>query len=307
MNILVTGGFGFIGRSLVSRLLEEGHDVVVLCRISPEGYDWKNSRSKFKVVVGDLLNEEALEKATTGIEQVFHLASSSIPGTSNYHIKADIQSDLMGTINLLNKCVKNKIKKICYISSGGSIYGNSNSPPINENAELAPLNSYGILKLTIEKYLFLYFHLYGLNYIVLRISNVYGNGGILKPGFSAVDTFIQNFIANKEIKIFGDGSITRDYIYIDDVVSAIVKALNYSGKENIFNIGTGIGTSLNELLIIIQSTLFSTSPINFIESRPSDNLINFLDVSKAKNILKWESNIDLIDGIKKTIELRLLT
>jgi len=96
-------------------------------------------------------------------------------------------------------------------------------------------------------------------------------------------------------------------IYIDDVVSAIVKALNYSGKENIFNIGTGIGTSLNELLIIIQSTLFSTSPINFIESRPSDNLINFLDVSKAKNILKWESNIDLIDGIKKTIELRLLT
>lgn len=304
LSILITGAAGFVGRNLVKSFLNNGYKVTVLVRSHISIDIFEKDHVNLNVAVGRLSDKSFVGRVLNGIDQVYHLSSSTIPGNSNKQIQNDIEDNLLGSINLLDACIKNNVQKFCFISSGGAIYGDPKYLPVDEVADLFPFSSYGIVKLAIERYIHLYNHIHGLKYVVLRVSNIYGNTGVLKPGFSAVDTFIERFLNNEEITIFGDGSIVRDYIYIDDVINAFNFVVDYTGDEHIFNIGSGVGTSLNELITHIAKATQMVPKVKYIDARPSDNKVSVLDIRKARNILHWESIYGLQDGVKKILSMK---
>ncbi|MDF2940382.1 MAG: NAD-dependent epimerase/dehydratase family protein, partial [Gammaproteobacteria bacterium] len=251
MNCLLLGGTGLIGRSLAKALLKQGHSLRILSRDPKKQIELEKDLPKAEWMAGDLSDPELLKRALSNIDIVFHLASSVIPKTSNDNPIYDVESNLIGSLQLLEQARQHQVKKVIFVSSGGAIYGLPQMLPIPEIHPTHPLSSYGIVKLAIEKYLYLYHHNYGLDYCVVRVANAYGAFSANKPGFGAVDTFVKKALNNEPIEIWGDGSIVRDYVHIEDIVNALILAMTYNGPHKIFNIGSGSGVNLNELVALI--------------------------------------------------------
>ena len=247
---------------------------------------------------GDLAKPETFKKALEKVDMVFHLASSVVPKSSNDDVIADVSVNLIGSLHLLEQARLAGIKKLIFVSSGGAVYGIPESLPIAETHPTQPLSSYGIVKLAIEKYLYLYQRLYGLDYCVLRVSNVYGNMAPANRDFGAIDNFVQKAKNNESIEIWGDGSIIRDYIHVDDVVEALLLVMTYSGPEKIFNIGSGTGVSLNELITLIEAELNQKVSVNYLSGRSVDVPANILDISLVQKTLRWTPKIKLKQGIR---------
>lgn len=194
------------------------------------------------------------------------------------------------------------VKKIVFPSSGGTIYGISQANRIVESQTGSPICSYGINKLAIEKYLNLFNRLYGLEYSVLRISNPYGMHQRVDSGQGAIATFLHHAIHHDEIEIWGDGSVIRDYIYVEDVSKAFYKAAQMNTAEKIFNIGSGIGYSINQILAEIELLIGKPLRKRYLEGRILDVPSNILDISKAKINLGWEPRYSLAEGLRKTAD-----
>ncbi len=306
MNCLILGGGGFIGSHLTRALLEDCHKVTVferpLLKINSELapiLEKANASYNLQWIEGDFSNENDLIEATKGIEVIFHLISTTLPKNSNDNPSYDVESNVVATLKMLDAAVKNKVKKVIFISSGGTVYGVPKKIPIQETHSLDPICSYGITKLAIEKYLYLYHHLYGIDYCILRVSNPYGEWQ--RPSTQGViSVFLKRAIKNEIIEIWGNGSVIRDYIYIGDVINAFLKALEYNGDYHVFNIGNSRGYSLNDLLQIIES--LTDRPVQRIykDTRKLDVPVNVLDITRAREHLDWQPQIELHDGIKKT-------
>src|SRR3989339_950984 len=239
---LVLGGTGFIGVNLVKKLLSLGYSVRLFTRFNLNRQKFPDSE-KLEIIVGDIQDENLIAKAVLGCEVCFHLISTVLPGSSNLDPVFDIESNLLFTVKLLNCLAKSKIEKIIFLSSGGTVYGQPTTLPIVEAHSTNPRCSYGIVKLAIEKYLSLYHQLYGLNYVVLRLSNPFGEYQSVKARQGAVAVFLGRALCGQPVEIWGDGSVVRDYVYISDVIDAMIKAMHYSGPERLFNIGSGCGLS----------------------------------------------------------------
>jgi len=298
MNILVIGGNGFIGSHLVDHLLVKGHKVRVF-DVSYERY-----RKPLKGVdyrISTLENIPDLYESMLDIDIIFHLASASVPSTSNIDTVSDINKNLIPTLNILNLSVKLGIKRIVYFSSGGAVYGNSLAETINENHLLKPISSYGIVKATIEMYLSLYKRLYGIRPLILRPSNPYGprQGHFIAQG--VISTFLRKIQTNESITIFGDGNSTKDYIYIKDLINLSYE-LSISKENGIFNLGSGIGTSINQIIDQIKKTTNSIPLISNIDKQIYDVDHFVLDISKTSDILGEYPLTSLADGVSKTWE-----
>src|SRR4029434_4711286 len=187
------------------------------------------------------LNEEDVTQAVAGCEVVFHMISTTIPKSSNDNPAYDVESNLVGTLRMLEAARKAGVRKVVFASSGGTVYGIPKVVPINESHPTDPICSYGISKLAVEKYLHLYHALHGLDYCILRIGNPYGEGQRPTAAQGAVGVFLYKALHGGVIEIWGDGTVTRDYIYIGDVIQAFLKAMTYSGEHRLFNIGAGEG------------------------------------------------------------------
>jgi len=294
MRILVLGGTGFIGSHIVDALLDEGHTVKVIDRTL------KHINDKFPQLVeyiqADFSDSLVLLEALIGIDLVIHLVSSTVPGTSNLDPVADIQSNLVNSVNLFKAMQQAGVKRIIYFSSGGTVYGNPIQLPISETHPTHPISSYGIIKLAIENYLFMYQELYGLTPIILRLSNPYGprQGHLGSQG--VIGIFLRRIIQGQPIKIWGDGSIIRDYIYITDAVSACMAALKLD-QSGIFNIGNGEGDSLLDIIKEIEHCTGKNAEIDFEPSRGFDVKTVVLDTSLAKNVLGWQPEYSLRRGV----------
>lgn len=295
-NILVIGGSGFIGRNLIENLLERNYKIRLIDISKPL---WLNSDIEF--IEGSFISESILEKAIVDIDIVYHLASTTLPKTSNEDPLYDIGSNLIGTVKLLELSVKQNVRKFIFISSGGTVYGISETYPIAETAPTNPTCSYGIVKLTIEKYLKLFYNLYGLESCSLRVANPYGKFQRFDRAHGAINVFCHRAIHNELIQIWGDGNIKRDFIYIDDVISAMINAIEYQCKGEEINIGSGKSESLNDIVEIIQNILNKKINVSYLSNRKFDVPINYLDISKAKRTLNWKPYIDLNQGVEKTI------
>jgi UDP-glucose 4-epimerase len=298
-RILVTGGAGFIGAHLVDSLIASGYKVRVLDRIPVEiRPTWRES-AQIEYLMGDFSDHSLIDAALKDIDIVYHLVSTTIPATSNIDPIFDVQSNLIGTLSLLRTALQAGVKKVIFVSSGGTVYGKPRSLPIKETDPTDPICSYGITKLAIEKYLHMFNELHGLEFLVFRLANPFGERQ--RPGAQGViAAFIQKLVNGQAIEIWGDGSVVRDYIYIRDVVDILVRGISYNGASHIFNLGSGQGRSLNEIIDVLRSVTGRTVDCSFKEGRPLDVPKSILDISLVKQEFGWQPSNDFAGDISKT-------
>ena len=246
LKVLVLGGRGFLGTHLVSALLEEGCAVRVLTRAimpsgGPPGVEW---------VHGDFVSGRGVADALHGVDVVYHLLSTTVPSDSNADPMGDVNSNLVATLRLLKLMNGAGVKRIVYASSGGTVYGNPAALPVPEQHPLQPICSYGIVKAAVEGYLSLHAKRDGLIANTLRIANPYGAYQSRIGTQGVIATFVHHLLNNHPIEIWGDGSATRDYVYVPDVVRALVLAGRRT-ESGTFNIGSGVGHSVNDVLSVV--------------------------------------------------------
>ena len=296
MNTLIIGGNGFIGSHLVDNLLKKGHNVRV--------FDIQYERFRKPLInvdyrISSLENDSELEDAMLEIDVIFHLASSSVPSSSNFDSIKALNNTLIPTLNVLDLAVKSEIKKIVYFSSGGAVYGHSLSSKINEEHSLKPISSYGIAKVTIEMYLSLYERMHGLKSLIIRPSNPYGprQGNFKAQG--VISTFLSKAKNNETMTVFGDGNSAKDYIYIDDLINLTTK-LSFGDNFGVFNIGSGEGTTINQIVSQIKSTTGTNLKTNNVETKIYDVNNFVLNISKLTNKTDHIEFTSLKEGIDKT-------
>jgi UDP-glucose 4-epimerase len=303
MNITLFGGAGFLGAQIARSLMDQGHAVrifdkpgakVNLHDVNLQGATW---------LEGDFANQEDVKKAVKDSDVILHLISTTLPKHSSENLPYDLVSNAVPTLQLLECAKEAGVKKILYFSSGGTVYGQAQYLPIDENHPTNPLVPYGITKLAIEKYCLLYERLYGLRTHILRISNPFGPTQLANRAQGAVGVFLNRVMNNQPIEIWGDGSVIRDYLYIEDLTRAVSDLIHYQGAESIFNIGSGVGLSLNEVILFIESALGKKAICNYHESRSFDVPENVLAIGRAKQELGWLPRESFASGLKKTIEL----
>ncbi|HIN65547.1 MAG TPA: NAD-dependent epimerase/dehydratase family protein, partial [Candidatus Obscuribacterales bacterium] len=293
---------GFIGCHLVDQLLLQGHSVRVLDRYPSR---FREAPKEVESLSGDLGNHGEVAAAVEGIDWVFHLAYTTVPQTSNEDPIYDIKSNLEDSVQLFQACRNSNVKKVVFISSGGTIYGVPKAIPIPEDHTTEPICSYGITKLAIEKYLYLFYSQWGQDYAVLRFSNPYGvlQNPHAKQG--AIGVFLGAVAENKPISIFGDGEVVRDYVYVTDAAKALILAAEYQAGRNdprVFNIGAGRGYSLNEIVAEIKKNIDRPVNVNYTPARAVDVPANVLDIKLAQKHLNWTPEIELAAGLRQTWE-----
>ncbi len=298
MRCVVIGGGGFIGSHLCETLLAEGHEVTVFDRGESRNLDSLKQKGAI-LFTGDFFNPEDVQRSLVNQEVVFHLLSTTVPQISNDDPSYDVETNVIGTLKFLDLARKAQVKKIIFASSGGTVYGIPQEIPIRENHPTDPTSSYGITKLTIEKYLNLYWVLHGLDYCILRLANAYGERQRPTATQGVIPVFLERTLRNNEIIVWGDGSVMRDYVFVSDISNAFVKALTYSGEMKIFNIGSGQGHSLGDVIHVIESVTGRPLKVKYTKGRSFDVPISVLDISRAKNYLDWVPTISLFEGIAR--------
>lgn len=298
MRVLILGGSGFLGSHVVDQFLLGGHDVSVY-DLSTERY--RNKPESIAYFQGDLSSSGILEQViSTGFDAVLHFVSTTTPKTSNASPEFDIQSNLIGTIGLLNICVRHGVKKVVFLSSGGTVYGDiGNAATVDENHAVQPLCSYGVCKHSIEQYLRVYKHLHGLDFVSLRISNPYGERQNPLQSLGAVTVFLHRALTNQPIEIWGDGSVVRDFIYAGDVSNAVYLS-TINPVSGVYNVGSGIGRSLLELVDAVSATLGISPKVDWYPGRPYDVPRIVLNASKLQNVTGWSCKQNFLEGLTKT-------
>jgi UDP-glucose 4-epimerase len=300
---LVLGGRGFIGSHLIDALLDLG--CIVRCFDRPHVLQLGESHLSnpaFELFEGDLTSETDVAEAVDGCDICYHLVSTTLPKSSNADPVFDIESNVLGTVRLLTHAVKSGLKKVIFVSSGGTVYGVPKQVPILETHSNDPICSYGITKLAIEKYLGLFHQLHGLDYTVLRLANPFGERQRTHASQGAVAVFLGKVLRGEPVEIWGDGSVVRDYIHIADVVDALLLSSEKTSHARVFNIGGGRGHSLNELLDAIEKATGCIANRIYLPGRTFDVPISVLCIERAKQSLGWTPQIDFEHGLRRFAE-----
>ena len=300
MKVVICGGGGFIGSTIADRLLAEGHSLRIFERPRVQPYREFTDIEEVEWVTGDISSMHDVNDAIHGVDAVLHMVSTTLPKSSNDDTIFDVQSNVIGSLHILNAMVIHRVPSIVFISSGGTVYGNPLYLPVDENHPTNPVVSYGITKLAIEKYLQLYEQLHGIKAITLRVANPYGERQRLETAQGAVGVFLHHAINGTAIEIWGDGSVTRDYIHVNDVAEAFSRALAYSGVQRLFNVSSGVGTSLNDLIARIECVLGQSIARHYLPGRSFDVPANVLCNELARSELKWTPLVSLDEGIGQT-------
>ncbi len=297
-RILVIGGSGFLGHNLILRLRRAGYPVTCFDRYQAPFLNECGAG----FIAGDIQEKSLIREALKDVDVVFHLACTILPQMSNSDPYYDVMSNVGGTLQMLDAAVENKVKKVIFLSSGGTVYGIPGSVPIREDHPTNPTCSYGISKLAIEKYLRLYNQLHGLNTCSVRLANPYGPFQRVKAMQGVIPVFCYSALMDEEIKIWGDGSVRRDFIYVDDAVSALMQIMKKEELPPELNIGSGESVSINELLTLIHEITGKELKSVYTGKRDFDVPVNVLDISLAKSVLQWSPEFSLRDGLTHTVQ-----
>ncbi|HIT21544.1 MAG TPA: NAD-dependent epimerase/dehydratase family protein [Candidatus Scybalousia intestinigallinarum] len=293
---LILGGNGFIGRYITERLANNNKVIVADYNIE---HTEEHENIQYKKL--DFVNCEDFSEYLEDIDVVIHLISTIGPNEKTENINKEISENVFPTIRLLEDMVKCHTQKIVFISSGGTVYGEHNETPISEDEAKEPICNYGIIKELIEKYLKLYHLYYNLNYRIIRLANPYSE--VVKKGKKQgiIPILIDQIIKGETVKIWGDGNDIRDYIYIEDAINAMIQVIEYEGEENVFNVGTGIGCSINDLLKLLQKEMNTSVTVSYVNARKCDVRNNVLDIGRIEHETGWQPEITLEQGIQKII------
>ena len=298
MRVLIIGGCGFVGSHVVDRCLAAGLRVRVLDR-APE--TCRAPLPNVDYVRGDLGDHPCLADLLADADAVVHLASTTVPSSSNLDPVADISGNLVPLVRLLSAMRESGPRKLVFLSSGGTVYGIPTADPVPEIHPLRPICSYGIVKAAMEHYLHMERHLHGLQVIVLRAANLYGprQGRIGLQG--VIGTYLHNLTRDRPIEIWGDGSVVRDFLHVRDIADLCHRAL-LAPVSGCFNAGSGRGTSISELIGHIRQTVGRPVSPTHRPGRGFDVPRVVLDIAKAQATLGWTPRIGLEQGLAETWE-----
>ena len=300
MKILVTGGAGFIASQIADAFINEGHQVFVLDNLAT-GFE-KNINPKAKFIKSDISSPLVIDLFEREKFDVVnhHAAQIDVRKSVNDPV-FDATTNILGTINLLQACIKTGVNKFMFASTGGAIYGEQEYFPADENHPTNPVSPYGITKLTIEKYLFFYKNEYGLNHTILRYANVYGPRQNPFGEAGVVAIFANKLIKNENPIINGNGNQTRDYVFVEDVVKANLVTFN-SKTSNIYNVGTGIESSVNELFTKLNAVAGGAATEKHGPAPKGEQLRSVITSDKLFKDFKWKPSIKIEEGLRKTFE-----
>jgi UDP-glucose 4-epimerase len=297
---LILGGCGFLGSHVAESLLESGYTIRVFDKVKVDTKNIQHILNDLQMMEGDFNNEKDVARAIKGIDYIFHFIGTTLPKTSTENPIYDLESNVISTLQLLNLATQEKIKKIIFSSSGGTVYGVPQAIPIAEDHPTNPTSAYGISKLMIEKYLELYHLTKGLDYVIFRIANLYGERQNPHSIQGAIAVLLGLIKEGKPITIWGRGGITRDYIYIKDAVPVLVNAMAIKNRQRLFNLGSGKGTTLNDLITIMKEITGQAVKVTYVRGRIIDVPINVLDISRAQEEFRFSPSTALRDGVRKT-------
>lgn len=303
-KIVIFGAGGFIGQHLTESLASSFQgDIVAFDRFSSYKLDTNPPFSDLKnvqVVAGNFLNRSEVSAVLDSATYVFHLVSSTNPAASAHDPFIDMDTNVRSSIELFELCVEHDVKKVIFPSSGGTIYGDVNSDSISETTIPEPRSPYGIGKLSIEHYLRYFKFTHGLDYVVFRIANPYGPGQNIYGKQGVIPIFMNKFLLSEPLDVYGDGGMIRDYLYIDDLIQMVTKAYDKDNEHNEYNIGSGTGTTVNELINVIERSSGHTVRRNSVEVPPAFVNKSVLDISRFKNEFELQPMTTLETGISKT-------
>jgi len=288
-RVVVTGGSGFIGTHVMRKLGGQHIEAITLSR----------SGERPGLVRADIRDRDAVEAILKPGDAVIHLANSTNPTTSESDRVRDVEENLVGTLQLLEACVKKGIVKFVFASSGGTVYGIPNAIPIPETHETNPISAHGAMKLAAEKYVQVYSAKYGFDYVLLRCANAYGPGQTGLQGQGIIGRAILAALANEPLEIWGDGSAVRDFVFVEDVAEALIRAAQSSLSTETINIGMGNGTSLNEVVELVRRITGELLTVRYGPPRRFDVPASVLDIRKAETLLGWEPATGLEEGVER--------
>jgi UDP-glucose 4-epimerase len=294
----VTGDTGFLGRALATRLEAQGH----VARVA-HGFPSNSG------VSGTCNLDSTVEEwgaAVDGCSGVFHLAWATIPSTANTNPLADLETNVAGTVRLLEALRHLPRIPVTFVSSGGTVYGEPDTLPVPEDHPLRPKTAYGVSKTTAEHYALLYRRLWDVDARIVRLSNPFGPGQNIQGQLGAASIFAARALAGERIEIWGDGSTIRDYIYVDDAISGLLAMMfaptvRFGALDPIVNIGSGRGASLRELVSLLTHILDKPIEVHYKPGRDFDVRANVLDITRARSILNWSPKVSLEEGLSRHI------
>ncbi|MFN4204591.1 MAG: NAD-dependent epimerase/dehydratase family protein [Tabrizicola sp.] len=296
MRFLVLGGCGFIGSHVVDQLVLAGHDVRIVSR-RPEAA--RGPVQGVEYVFGDCRDAGLLATSLDGIDGVLHMFSATTPGSGNLDPKNDVEQNLLSALTLLEEMCRAGVRRLVYLSSGGTVYGHPESIPIPESHPLRPIGSYGIVKVAVESYIGLYARERGLLPAIIRPSNTYGERQGRNGAHGVVSVLMRRALAGSEFQVWGDGSLVRDYLYVGDL-ARLCRLAAESSLVGTFNAGSGHGTSLQTLIDHVMRISGRSFPVNCGDARTVDVPVNVLDVALAADSLGWVPETPMQEGLRLT-------
>lgn len=300
MKVLVTGGAGFIGSHLVDRLVQEGHEVIIVDNLVTGKRRNINRAARFyKQDVQSWRLERVFRNERPNV--VMHLAAQMDVRKSVEDPMFDAQVNILGTLNVLQQAVKHGVRKVVFSSSGGAIYGEQETYPAPESHVTKPMSPYGLSKLCGEQYLSYFQRSSGLQVVSLRYANVYGPRQDPEGEAGVVAIFIQKMLNNEQAVINGNGRQTRDFVFVEDVVEANLAVMGQD-TQGTYNVGTGVETSINDLFRILIQHTGSTCKEVHGPAKKGEQARSVIDSTRLRHELSWDPKADLSDGLKKTVE-----
>jgi len=302
MRVLVTGGAGFIGSHVADAFLVAGHDVGVIDDLSSGSKDNLDPRVRFWQMD---IRDPALESIIGEFrpEMISHHAAQMSVGVSVREPKRDADINILGTLNLLEAAVRHQVRRVLFASTGGAMYGDFAVPPTPETVFPEPVSPYGVAKLAVERYLHAFRSMHPLEAVALRYANVYGPRQNPHGEAGVVAIFARAVVEERLFTINGDGGQTRDYTYVGDIVQAnlLAAALRIEDRMPILNVGTGVETSVNDLVTILQETVGRPLRFQHGPAKPGEQRRSALDAGLAKRILGWQPTVDVRVGLARTL------
>jgi UDP-glucose 4-epimerase len=296
-SYIVLGGGGFLGVNLCRRLTAAGHAVRAFGHRGP----FPDQLTGTEFISGDFSDGSALTEALRGRDIAFHLIHSTVPQSANLDAISDVRENLLPSIAFFELARSAGVKRVIFLSSGGTIYGRATQIPTEETAPTEPITAYGISKLAIEKYAALHEHLFALDYRILRVANPFGPFQVALKRQGLIAEIVYRALRGEAVEVWGDGGVVRDFVYVDDVVDALELAAVHTGGERIFNIGSGVGHSVRDVLAAVESSLQKEIKIVWKGSRTVDIPISVLSVARARHSLGWSPKTSFEAGISQTI------
>lgn len=299
--MLVIGGSGYVGSHLVSKLVATGRYVTVLGRSATPKYELPEN---VDYVAGDFAQHELINQLLDAHQEVIHLAYATVPNTSYEDPLADLLQNLPPTVQLFAEAAL-RGSKLILVSSGGTVYGEANVSQLSETHETKPISPYGVTKLTLENYAHLYATTHGLKFVCVRPANAYGVGQRPFIGQGFISTAMASVMRGAPIKVFGKRGTIRDYIYVEDLASGIVSALEEGSLSEIYNIGSGVALSnldVIEALTPLMNEFGYDVSVEYMQERPFDVKVNVLNSEKLHAHTGWRPEISLDVGLKLTYD-----